>query len=210
MIPILDLMNGSESEISKELVHSLASVGFVYLKNHGIPDRMFDDCMNASKGFFAQDLAFKESFRDFDDYKYVGYKGFESERLNPQRKAFDMHEAMLYDWHDIPSNPWPDQESESTTVALMEEMGMLAARVLKMIGVGLDLKNPDMFYETHTSFHPKIPEGSKSLTSFKVNRYPKVDASQLKEDQVLCGEHADFGTLTLLKQDHVGGLEVAY
>ena len=30
----------------------------------------------------------------------------------------------------------------------------------------------------------------------------------LKEDQVLCGEHADIGAITLLIQDHVGGLEV--
>ena len=90
----------------------------------------------------------------------------------------------------------------------MKEMGQLAARILKMIGSGLDLDDPDMFYKTHTSFHTTVPAGSKSLTSFRVNRYPKLNASQFKNDQVLCGEHADFGTLTLLIQDHVRGLEV--
>lgn len=32
--------------------------------------------------------------------------------------------------------------------------------------------------------------------------------SEIKEGQVRCGEHSDYGTLTLLFQDLVGGLEV--
>lgn len=34
-----------------------------------------------------------------------------------------------------------------------------------------------------------------------------VDA---KEGQVRCGEHSDYGTLTLLFQDQIGGLEVRW
>ena len=32
--------------------------------------------------------------------------------------------------------------------------------------------------------------------------------AELKADQVRCGEHSDYGSITLLFQDGVGGLEV--
>ena len=32
--------------------------------------------------------------------------------------------------------------------------------------------------------------------------------SDLKVEQVRCGEHSDYGSITLLFQDNVGGLEV--
>ena len=208
MIPVLDLESGSERGRSKDLVEYLGTTGFVYLKNHGIPDSMIDSCRNAAKGFFAQNLDFKESFCIHDDYKYIGYKGFEKERLNPKQKEFDMREAVNYDAHDFPSNIWPDKPSEASTVPLMGELGALAGRILKMIGAGLNLNNPDLFYETHDFFKVNKPPSSKSMTVFRINHYPKLNANQLKEDQVLCGEHADFGTITLLIQDHVPGLEV--
>jgi hypothetical protein len=33
-------------------------------------------------------------------------------------------------------------------------------------------------------------------------------STEIKEGQVRCGEHSDYGTLTLLFQDLIGGLEV--
>ena len=213
MIPILDLKAGSELEKAQDLVEHLGTIGFVYLKNHGISESKLEACRKAANGFFAYDKTFKESFKnnytlDNPTLKYIGYKGFETEKLNPRRKACDMRESIIYDWHDIAFNVWPDEASKEATVPLMDEMGPLAARILKMIGVGLKLENPDLFYEAHTTFHHPIPAGSDSTTSFRINRYPKVDAAELKEDQVLCGEHADYGTITFLFQDHVKGLEV--
>ncbi|XP_063404384.1 uncharacterized protein LOC134687855 [Mytilus trossulus] len=38
--------------------------------------------------------------------------------------------------------------------------------------------------------------------------YPAVSQTSTKERQVRCGEHSDYGTLTLLFQDNIGGLEV--
>ena len=35
-----------------------------------------------------------------------------------------------------------------------------------------------------------------------------TDPSQIKPGQIRCGEHTDYGAITLLIQDDVGGLEV--
>ena len=55
--------------------------------------------------------------------------------------------------------------------------------------------------------HPK----TKVLGSFlfsKLSRTPIFFSTEIKEGQVRCGEHSDYGTLTLLFQDLIGGLEV--
>ena len=74
-----------------------------------------------------------------------------------------------------------------------------------MIGAGLELKDPDLLLKAHSAY---CPRGGKSFATLRVNHYPELAEGELKEDQVLCGEHADYGSVTFLIQDHVGGLEV--
>ena len=43
----------------------------------------------------------------------------------------------------------------------------------------------------------------------RYNYYPMItDPSQIKPGQIRCGEHTDYGGITVLIQDDVGGLEV--
>ena len=49
----------------------------------------------------------------------------------------------------------------------------------------------------------------RGLTGIRVIHYPAVTKEfQLKPDQVRCGAHTDYGAITLLFQDEIGGLEV--
>ena len=208
MIPILELKEGFNLDDCKALTNHLSTVGFVYLKNHGISEEKIQSCKNIFLDFFAQDLDYKKSFCQALSNKHVGYKPHESERFNPTQKEKDMREALLFDAHDVASNEWPNEAFENTTSPLIQELGALADRLLHMLGIGLELENPRVFAEAHSAFRQEKEADSVSFTTFRINLYPAIDASELKEDQVLCGEHADFGTITLLIQDHVPGLEV--
>ena len=50
---------------------------------------------------------------------------------------------------------------------------------------------------------------SLGCTQLRYNYYPVIpDISKVKPGQIRCGEHTDYGGITLLIQDDVGGLEV--
>lgn len=55
-IPILDLAAANDPatkpEFLKELRHALMEVGFLYLKNVGISDELFQDVITLGKAFF--------------------------------------------------------------------------------------------------------------------------------------------------------------
>ena len=50
-------------------------------------------------------------------------------------------------------------------------------------------------------------EKANSMTALRIIRYPLLD-EELEEGRVQLGEHADWGSITLLVQDDVPGLEV--
>lgn len=51
---------------------------------------------------------------------------------------------------------------------------------------------------------------SGNPTALRLLYYPPLpEESIIKPEQVRCGEHSDYGSITLLFQDSVGGLEVS-
>ena len=51
---------------------------------------------------------------------------------------------------------------------------------------------------------------AKNISNLTLNYYPALTNVKVNEGQIRCGEHTDFGALTLLFQDNMGGLEVVY
>ena len=57
--------------------------------------------------------------------------------------------------------------------------------------------------------HKKSGKGSKfNFTTLRLLHYPAVNTETLLPGQVRCGEHVDYGSITLLFQDRSGGLQV--
>ena len=65
-------------------------------------------------------------------------------------------------------------------------------------------QDPDAFAYAYEQ--SGTPQGG---TQLRFNFYPSVkDKSKVKPGQIRCGEHTDYGGITLLFQDDAGGLEV--
>lgn len=58
--------------------------------------------------------------------------------------------------------------------------------------------------------HKDIGRGSAhNMTTLRALYYPPLPSSQpIKPGQMRCGEHVDYGSITLLFQDPGGGLQV--
>lgn len=74
----------------------------------------------------------------------------------------------------------------------------LVHKVLDALSIALDVPEPGL-----------SPTHSESLFQLRLLHYPAISAEQLRErKRSRINAHSDFGTLTLLFQDGVGGLEV--
>lgn len=95
-------------------------------------------------------------------------------------------------------NVWPDRPDDLRDVWLeyYAAMEVLAGDLMRLFAIGLGLD------EHH--FDDKVDEHITNLTA---NYYPPVDEPPLP-DQYRKGPHSDWGSLTILFQDGVGGLEV--
>jgi isopenicillin N synthase-like dioxygenase len=105
---------------------------------------------------------------------------------------------------DMP-NQWPDkfdaQGEEFTTVmkAFHDTCKQLHIQLMRAIALGMGF--PESFFDEFTA------NGDNTL---RLLHYPPVLKSVFAEnpDAVRAGPHSDYGSLTLLFQDDIGGLEV--
>ncbi|MBN3307812.1 YQK1 protein, partial [Amia calva] len=51
--------------------------------------------------------------------------------------------------------------------------------------------------------------GDKNPTGLRTLYYPPVDRSSVKEGQIRCGEHSDYGSITLLFQSSEAGVYIS-
>ncbi|XP_072046083.1 uncharacterized protein [Amphiura filiformis] len=191
-----------------EIYEAFSTIGFVYLKNFGVPEvtgekikRVFDK----SREFFQLDSNVKQKYlRPYNSSNH-GYIQSEREGLNPDRPYKDLKEGFNF----TPSAPevfWPDEEMPSFREALTDlfnECIPLHNRVLEVMARGLKLEDPMIFVKAH-----KKMGTTENPTTLRTLFYPPTRDKRVKEGQVRCGEHSDYGGITLLFQDSQGGLEV--
>ncbi|XP_067675656.1 uncharacterized protein [Haliotis asinina] len=188
---------------AKEIYDAFSTIGFLYLINHGIEERKVDAMFSVSKAFF--DLPVDEKrkcARVQADHGDHGWIALESESLNPEGQVGDLKEAFnCTSGHD---GLWPENpvEFKSTFVTFYDDCKNLTERILDVLSIGLKLQDRYYLRECHNLMGKK--GGATTLRSLY---YPALPES-VKPGQVRCGEHSDYGTITLLFQDDIGGLEV--
>lgn len=189
--------------VSHELYEALSGVGFVYLTNHGIPEAQISNIVKASAEFFKLDRETKLRYNVPDLGTAHGYMEVDREKLDPEGKFTELRESFYM--KDV-AGAFPDQEAphlRPAAAAFTTSCKTLAYHVLTALALGLGL-DKDFFVGTHRGMCTDSPPNA---TVLRVNHYPPLPAN-LPENIIRCGEHTDFGSITLLFQDSMGGLQV--
>ncbi|XP_043938349.1 2-oxoglutarate-dependent dioxygenase htyE-like [Protopterus annectens] len=194
--------------LAKQITSALSDIGFVYLINTGIQNSEVLSVMDISRKFFALPQAVKEQFSRSFDSKHLnhGWVAIGSERLNTSRPG-DLKEAFNVEALSLEIK-WPPNslvnEFQTTLEGFFRHCEQLSLRILNIIALGLGLNASD-FVSQH-----KLMSTNKNMTTLRSLYYPPIDKSTVKKGQTRCGEHSDYGTITLLFQDSSGGLEVMH
>ncbi|XP_066540741.1 uncharacterized protein [Hoplias malabaricus] len=212
MVPVVDFNvyrlgvdNVSDKDLhqlGEELRTAFTEVGFVYLKNTGIDEQEVDHVMTTSKTFFLLSEEKKMLFSrgNFPNSNH-GWVSVERENLNPRRPG-DLKEAFNIS-SLLPDIEWPSDgvdEFRNVHVSFFLRCKELSLRVLRVMALSLGIE-VDIFLKAHRHI------GSEENTStMRTLYYPPVQS--VKEGQIRCGEHSDYGSITLLFQSHEGGLQI--
>ncbi|MBD2677108.1 MULTISPECIES: isopenicillin N synthase family oxygenase [Nostoc] len=193
-IPVIDLTAFTNSNattrqaVVKEVYQACHEIGFMYLQNSGMSKDLIQQVFNYSKSFFNLPLEVKQKQAWSDEFNNTGYVGIERERLDPNKPG-DLKEAFNVSKEGAVG-------IDACIVDFYDSCTQLANTVLQTFALALDL--PEDFFRIRHDRH------NHTLRSL---HYPPLQTPP-KPGQVRAGEHSDYGSITLLFQDDVGGLEV--
>ncbi|MBM2292976.1 isopenicillin N synthase family oxygenase [Sulfitobacter pseudonitzschiae] len=196
-----------------EMRGHLETTGFLYVVGHPITTGQIEAVRAMGKRFFA--LSEDEKAKVQIDKNFRGYLKFAGSTIvtssveqvskpNQSESIFFMHEVAEDDPRAIAGlplqgpNQWPDAEVlpgfRETIEAYVEAMTVLGRKMASAIAISLGLPADSLnrYFEDPTTF-------------LRLLHYPP----QPPEDGLFgSAPHTDYGFITLLAQDDVGGLEV--
>ena len=217
-IPVIDVKNlfseksSAIEKIANEFIDAYSTIGFSYITNHGIDDAIISDVFNASREFHAlpinekNKIALNELHRGYiaintstdvnSDLAEVK-KPNQSESFMMMREAGSDDPDVKYGSYLTGPNRWPIKPSrfKERVTKYADKMTKLCDRLTLIIMNSLGVKELDYqnLFERPTIW-------------LRLLYYPP----QILPDNDLYGSapHRDFGALTVLAQDQVGGLQV--
>ena len=217
-LPIIDVagLRGSAEErrdLGSRFVQTYGEVGFGYVINHGVPQALVDSVFDQSRRFHGLSLeqkmavALDENHRGFIPINTstdvtstlaTVTKANQSESFMMMREAGGNDPDVMAGAYLAGPNRWPSalQGFQETLASYDAAMCALAHSIVKVIAVALGDERGQL-----------IAEFERPTTWLRLLHYPpQVPASP--DDLYGSAPHTDFGCITLLAQDHVGGLEV--
>jgi isopenicillin N synthase-like dioxygenase len=208
-IPVIDLSSLADGKEDPTTVAAIGQacrdVGFIYIKNHGIPLSLIEDMLVAAWEFFTRPIEEKKQtilsdrIRGYLPLRYSSYEGEANEAVSNQ-EGFWIGE-------DRPINPdnrldgpnlWPEN-SEALKQA-MESYYSAATDLSQVLqrAFALALDQPADFFQD-------LFQRQSSL--LKINHYPPQDSPQTVSN-IGVVPHSDEIGFTILWQDDSGGLEI--
>jgi isopenicillin N synthase-like dioxygenase len=215
MIPVVDIAPLYASDdrgwqtVSREIDKACREAGFFYVSGHQIPQARIDEVFALGKAFFALPEADKRLIDIARSPNHRGYGPLAAEALEDGfpgdlKETFDMGRNLPPDDPEVlmglplhGPNRYPAivgwQEVMEAHYERMRGLGLL---LLKAMATALDC--PADFFSRHMQ---------RTVSVLRLIHYPSAEARQSPEQQG-CGAHSDYGCITILAQDDVGGLQV--
>lgn len=229
-IPVIDLEpfatgsdHGAAGAVAeaRRVDDALREVGFVTVVGHGVAGDVRAAYFDAMRVFFAQPIERKEAIAIGRSPYHRGYVGFEAESLDGAlgndddaiggaatgdlKETLDTGNEYSRDHPLVVAgtplhgpNQWPDQPGFRPAYDAYRAAAIEAAlRMQRAMAVALEL-DPGFFEDQpgDTMFH------------LRLIHYPPQSRVTPAPGQYGCGAHTDYGTLTVLADDGVGGLQV--
>ncbi|TWO70340.1 isopenicillin N synthase family oxygenase [Caenimonas sedimenti] len=195
---------------ARDMDAAARSWGFFYVSGHGVDARLVGEVERLARAFFALDEAEKmripmaaggTAWRGFfpaggeltsgrPDWKEGLYLGSELPPEHPRvRDGVILHGPNL--WPAIPG-------FRETVLAYIDALEALGHALMRGCALGLGL--PESYFDEHGTHDP--------LLLLRFFNYPTRPAPEDVPAAWGVGEHTDYGLLTILWQDDVGGLQV--
>lgn len=207
LIDIAPLRDGTGAlAVARQLHAASQGLGFIYVTGHGIPDRAIEDARSRAFDFFRSDPAAKETVRV--SARHRGWIARGGAKMQDGAKP-DLKESFVWGWqddagrtpedHDLRGpNRWPAflPALEPAAMSYFDAAQAVACDLMRGFALGLGLA-PEFFLRT----------SDRPLSRASFVYYP-AQPPDLGPDQFGVGPHTDFGVLTVLCQDEVGGLQV--
>lgn len=209
-IPTVDLSK-PDAEAAATIDRACRDIGFYRLIGHGVEPVLTQNAFRAARKFFEQGVEAKERQHIRHSFPHQrGYVPLYEENLDggltqDLKESFDLGVDLAPDDPDVLAgkpfsapNVWPagDAAFKAAISEYHRAMLDLGQRLVELTALGLGLPR-DTFDEAMR----------KPVGNLRLLHYPQSPAD-IADDVGGCGAHTDYGFLTVLAQDGVGGLEV--
>ena len=207
--PLLSLDEEGARSVARAIGHAAREVGFFYITGHGVPAGLRQAVFDGAAAFFAGPSAVRDAATFTGAGGNRGYIRLGGEALDPAKPA-DVKEAFNIGLELAPNDPdlvakkpfraanlWPELPGFRTTMLAYFDAVWRLGRDLHR-AFALDLGLPPDFFEDKLD---------KPLATLRLLHYPPIVGPRA-DGELGAGEHTDYGNVTLLATDEVGGLMV--
>ncbi|XP_068170062.1 uncharacterized protein [Antennarius striatus] len=211
-IPVIDFSSYSLSKedvseeemlsLSQQLKTAFTEVGFVFLENTGIAQEEVDRVLDSSHKFFLQPDERKQPFNSKNCVinPNHGWLSVAGEKLNPSKPGDIKESFNVCSLH--PDIKWPSDgaltDFKELHTSFFHRCKELSLRVVTVMAHSLGL-DPEVFLSAH-----RFVGTDKNSSLLRTLYYPPVKIEEVKEGQLRCGEHTDFGSITMVFQKEEG------
>jgi isopenicillin N synthase-like dioxygenase len=208
-IPVVSLA-APEAEVAQRIREACMAHGFFYVTDHGVPIGLLADQFAAAARFFALPEATKRAIDLRHSSAHRGWEALGAQTLDAEAQP-DRKESFYCGRHYGPDHPYVQQKLsnygpnqwppglpgfQAQMEAYIEAVTALAERLMRDLARSLGLA-PDYFDATMT----------EPMLTLRLCRYPP-QPQDAGPDVFGAGAHTDWGAITILAQDSLGGLEV--